>query len=152
MQREKKGSGGPGLVWMSPQSAKIETRRGRWSDVNRDLASSRGRRRWFNCDVANQLVCNRVGAGLSIRELQRLVHVDVLAGPIVATTSVSSLSQLPAATSCVVAVSPPTVPAFVGQVINARLPPCTAGVNATFEGWGCMMDRCVHPCCPLARS
>ena len=36
MQREKKGAGGPGLVWMSPQSAKIETRRGRWSDVNRE--------------------------------------------------------------------------------------------------------------------
>ena len=33
---EKKGAGGPGLVWMSPQSAKIETRRGRWSDVNRE--------------------------------------------------------------------------------------------------------------------
>ena len=36
MQREKKGAGGPGLVWMSPQSAKIETRRGRWGDVNRE--------------------------------------------------------------------------------------------------------------------
>ena len=30
------GAGGPGLVWMSQQSAKIETRRGRWSDVNRE--------------------------------------------------------------------------------------------------------------------
>ena len=36
MQREKKEAEGPGLVWMSPQSAKIETRRGRWSDVNRE--------------------------------------------------------------------------------------------------------------------
>ena len=36
----------------------------------------------------------------------------------VATTSLSSLSLLSAATSCVVAVSPPTVPAIVGQVIN----------------------------------
>ena len=24
------------MVWMSPQSAKIETRRGRWSDLNRE--------------------------------------------------------------------------------------------------------------------
>ena len=36
MQREKKEAGGPGLVWISPQSANIETRRGRWSDVNRE--------------------------------------------------------------------------------------------------------------------
>ena len=37
MQREtEKRTGGPGLVWMSPQSAKMETRRGRWSDVNRE--------------------------------------------------------------------------------------------------------------------
>ena len=37
MQKEKEeGAGGPRLVWMSPQSAKIETRRGRWSDVNRE--------------------------------------------------------------------------------------------------------------------
>ena len=37
MHREKEEkAGGSGLVWMSPQSAKIETRRGRWSDVNRE--------------------------------------------------------------------------------------------------------------------
>ena len=37
MQREKEeGTRGPGLVWMSPQSAKMEMRRGRWSDVNRE--------------------------------------------------------------------------------------------------------------------
>ena len=37
MQREKEErAGGPGLVGMSPQSAKMETRRGRWSDVNRE--------------------------------------------------------------------------------------------------------------------
>ena len=34
VQREKEErTGGSGLVWMSPQSAKMETR-GRWSDVN----------------------------------------------------------------------------------------------------------------------
>ena len=31
----EKGARGPGLVWMSPPSAKIETRRGRRIDVNR---------------------------------------------------------------------------------------------------------------------
>ena len=31
---EGKEEGGPGLVWMSPQSAKMETRRTRWIDVN----------------------------------------------------------------------------------------------------------------------
>ena len=37
MQREKEyGAGGPGLIWISPQSAKMETRRGKWSDVNRE--------------------------------------------------------------------------------------------------------------------
>ena len=37
VQREKEeGAEGPGLVWMSPQSAKMETRKGRWSDVNRE--------------------------------------------------------------------------------------------------------------------
>ena len=34
MQREKEGAGGPELVWMTPQSAKLETRRGIWSDVH----------------------------------------------------------------------------------------------------------------------
>ena len=33
---ERRRSGRPVLVWMSPQSAKMETRRGRWSDVNRE--------------------------------------------------------------------------------------------------------------------
>ena len=37
MQREKeKRAGEPGLVWMSPQSARMETRRGRWRNVNRE--------------------------------------------------------------------------------------------------------------------
>ena len=37
MQREKEeGARGPRLVWMSLQSAKMETRRERWSDVNRE--------------------------------------------------------------------------------------------------------------------
>ena len=30
---ERRRSGRAGLVWMSPQSAKIETRRGRWSET-----------------------------------------------------------------------------------------------------------------------
>ena len=33
MQREK-GAGGPGLVWMLPRNAKMEARKGRWSDIN----------------------------------------------------------------------------------------------------------------------
>ena len=37
MQREKEErAGGQGFVWMSPQSAKMETRTGRWSNVNRE--------------------------------------------------------------------------------------------------------------------
>ena len=32
---ERRKSGRAGLVWMSPQS-KMETTRGRWSDVNRE--------------------------------------------------------------------------------------------------------------------
>ena len=33
---EKRKIGTPGLVWMSLQSTKMETRRGRWSYVNRE--------------------------------------------------------------------------------------------------------------------
>ena len=37
MQREKEEiAGEPGLVWMSPQRAKMGTSRGRWSDVSRE--------------------------------------------------------------------------------------------------------------------
>ena len=37
MQKEKEErAGGPGLVRMSPQSVKMETMRGRWSDINRE--------------------------------------------------------------------------------------------------------------------
>ena len=37
VQREQgKRVGRPVLVWMSPQSAKMETRRERWGDVNRE--------------------------------------------------------------------------------------------------------------------
>ena len=55
MQREKEEEeGGPGLVWMSPQSAKIEARRGSWSDVN---CERRGVMKKANASLLRQGYC-----------------------------------------------------------------------------------------------
>ena len=141
----------------------------------------RGRRRWCNCDVANQLVCGRVGAGPSMRELQRLV----LAGPCVTPSEhvnrkssiVTSRSVTPSSRPhrcrpcrsshqlrveswrCHRQLSLPSSGKSLTVCTRAsrrEIAPCTACVNASFEGWGGTMDNVCSPvqlvCVELAVS